>query len=177
MNIFYLDKDPQLAARYQCNKHVIKMIVESAQLLSTAHRVLDGIEYLENKRKRYKLYDGREYILYKATHINHPCTIWCRQSKENYFWLFDHFKFLMEEYTHRYGKFHKCKDMMSFLIVPPESLKNEDFTTPPACMPDEYKISSNIVTNYREYYRNGKKHLLQWKIREKPEWIENANNF
>ena len=78
MNIFYLDKNPVVAAQMQCDKHVVKMILESAQMLSTAHRVLDGNEYADKKG------------LYKMAHKNHPSTIWARSSLENYVWLFDH---------------------------------------------------------------------------------------
>ena len=81
MNIFYLDPDPKTCAQMHCDKHVTKMIIEYSQLMSTAHRVIDGEEYIDNssgrKIKRWKLSDIREDVLYKATHINHPSAIWC----------------------------------------------------------------------------------------------------
>ena len=72
MNIFYLDSDPYVAAKMHCDKHVVKMILESAQMLSTAHRVLDGDEYADERG------------LYKMAHKNHPSTIWVRTSTDNY---------------------------------------------------------------------------------------------
>lgn len=163
MNIFFLDKSPKLSAQYQCNKHVIKMIVESAQLLSTAHRVLDGDKLV--------LPDDREQILYKATHINHPCAVWCRATYMNYRWLADHLEYLLDEYTLRYKKQHKSEDVYHALIDSPDCIEPEGFTTPPCCMPDEFKISDNYVDNYREYYRVDKAHLHAWKNRDKPNWI------
>ena len=89
MNIFYLDKDPVVAAQMMCDKHVVKMILESAQMLSTAHRVLDGDTY------------ANKVGLYKMAHKNHPSTIWARSSIENYDWLSGHMQALMKEYTYR----------------------------------------------------------------------------
>ena len=87
MNIFYLDKDPKKCAEMHCDKHVVKMILEYAQLLSTAHRVLDGNEWADHVG------------LYKATHKNHPSAIWARESAGNYFWLNKLFQELCKEYT------------------------------------------------------------------------------
>ena len=94
MNIFYLDRHPIKAAQMMCDKHVVKMILESAQILSTAHRVLDGDDYAD------------QYGLYKIAHKNHPSTIWARSGGLNYLWLYDHMRGLMQEYTYRYGKIH-----------------------------------------------------------------------
>ena len=168
MQIFYVDEDPVTAAQNMVDKHVIKQILESAQLMSTAHRVLDG----EKKEKAYILHDGREPHLYKTTHINHPSAKWVRESVENYNWLVDHFFALMTEYNFRYGKTHKCYGELSYLLSsPPKNLKEFDWTTPPSCMPDEYIISQNPLTNYRNYYKLGKSDLHSWKKREPPEWI------
>lgn len=168
MNIFYLSKNPMQAAEWMVDRHVVKMILESAQLLSTAHRVLDG----ELREKKYVLFDAREPILYKASHTNHPCAKWCRESVENYTWLVEHLYSLMDEYTFRYGKRHACFGELSFLLQsPPKNLEKFDWTEPPSCMPDEYKISDNVIVNYRNYYKLGKKHLHKWKNRNPPEWI------
>ena len=112
MNVFYLDRDPVTAAKMHCDKHVVKMIIEYAQLMSTAHRVLDGEMYYGltkngRKIKRWKLNSNMEDILYKASHINHPSAIWARQSNNNYNWLYCLFTALCDEYTHRYGKVHE----------------------------------------------------------------------
>lgn len=177
MNIFYIDKDPVQAAQWMVDKHVVKMILESAQLLSTAHRLLDGQEVIGTsktgrKARRWILEDSREPVLYSATHINHPSAIWCRQSVENYNWLVDHFFALMDEYTFRYNKTHKCYGHLSqMLSSPPNNLKEYDWTEMPSAMADEYKISTDPLTNYRNYYKVGKVRMHAWKNRQPPEWI------
>ena len=93
MNIFYLSNDPAECARFHNDRHVIKMILETSQLLSTAHRVLDGTLSVGRsasgrKKTSYVLMDQREPVLYSATHINHPSAIWVRQSYANYVWLY-----------------------------------------------------------------------------------------
>ena len=109
MNIFYLHNDPEECAKLHNDKHVVKMILEYAQLMSTAHRVLDGKEYYGTtangrKIKRWLLPDERESIMWKASHINHPSGIWVRNNRSNYNWLFSMWDALLKEYTHRYGK-------------------------------------------------------------------------
>lgn len=177
MNIFYIDKDPVQAAQWMVDKHVVKMILESAQLLSTAHRLHDGRE-IEGKSKtgrkarRWVLDDARDAVVYQATHINHPSAVWCRDSVENYNWLVDHFFALMAEYTYRYNKEHKCYGELSYLLQsPPHNLKARDMTPMPSAMADEYKISNDSLTNYRNYYRIGKVSMHKWTNRQPPEWI------
>lgn len=184
MNIFYIDRDPVQAAEWMVDKHVVKMILESAQLLSTAHRVLDGRQVTEQKyvngsmppryrnMKRYKLDDAREDVIYVATHINHPSAVWCRTSIQNYDWLVDHFFALMREYTYRYGKEHKCYGEISYMLQsPPKNLQEYDWTPMPSCMAEEYIISNDPLTNYRNYYKIGKARMHSWKNRQPPEWI------
>ena len=176
MNIFYLDQDPTQAAQWMVDKHVVKMILESAQLLSTAHRILDGKEYIDassgRRIKRWQLSDDREPIVYKATHINHPSAVWCRQSVENYNWLVDHFHALLQEYTYRYGKQHKCGGDLAYKISsPPLELKQWDATPMLCAMDTKYVVSADPVENYRNYYRLGKAALHKWTNREPPPWI------
>lgn len=176
MNIFYLSENPAQAAVWMVDKHVVKMILESAQLLSTAHRVLDGVEYVDSSSgrriKRWSLADSREPVVYKATHINHPSAVWCRQSVENYNWLADHMFHLMDEYTYRYNKKHKCSgDLAYMLSSPPHNLKDYDMTPMPCAMDQKYIISQDPVENYRNYYREGKAALHKWTGREAPPWI------
>jgi hypothetical protein len=176
MNIFYLDRDPVQAAQWMVDKHVVKMILESAQLLSTAHRILDGQEYIDassgRRIKRWALLDDREPVVYKATHINHPSAVWCRQSVENYNWLVDHFHALMQEYTYRYGKRHKCGGDLAYKISsPPHKLKDWDATPMLCAMDTKYIVSEDPVENYRNYYRQGKAALHKWTNREPPPWI------
>ena len=176
MNIFYISKDPVEAAQWMVDKHVVKMILESAQLLSTAHRILDGVETVAlsktgRKKKVWTLRDQRELVMYQATHINHPSAVWCRASVENYLWLVEHFAALLDEYTYRYGKQHKCASMLYALQSPPHNLKDYDMTPMPSAMAEEYKISNDPLTNYRNYYKFGKSRMHKWTKRQPPEWI------
>lgn len=178
MNIFAVDNDPYIAAQCLVDKHIIKMILETAQLLSTAHRILDGVEYVGQsksgrKAKRWRLPDDRENILYSATHINHPSAVWCRQSNNNYNWLYCHFVGLLNEYTHRYSKTHKCRDMASGifgLVVPPKNIPVGNLTPVTPAMPDEYKVEDH-VQSYRNYYKQGKSHLHKYTNRQSPDWL------
>ena len=178
MNIFYLDKDSTLAAQYHCDKHCVKMIIEQAQLLSTAHRVLDGTPMKvlnDNGRRmtRYVLDDARESQIYKATHINHPSAVWTRQSKDHYVWLAESTIHLLEEYTHRYGKIHATTKIMDTLINNiPYNIKDNGFVDPPPAMPDYCKVKGDVVQSYRNYYVNEKKHFAKWTKRPVPYWFD-----
>lgn len=180
MNIFFLDESPRQCAEWMVDKHVVKMIVETAQLLSTAHRVLDGIEVqleLEKNGKRRKkkvwvLDDSRNDLLYACTHINHPSAIWTRESVENYNWLVDHLHALGQEYTYRYGKKHATIEKCFYpLQSPPFGLRTWDWTQPPSAMDERYIISDDPIVNYRNYYKYGKAKLHKWKNRDMPAWI------
>ena len=177
MNIFYIDKDPKLCAEWSVNSHCVKMILESAQLLSTAHRVLDGVEYIDassgRKIKRWRLSDARETELYSATHINHPSAVWARESNNNYNWLYCYLYEHCKEYTHRYGKVHKIEqsNLLNMLSVTPNNIPVTHFQQPPSAMDTKYIISEDAVTNYRNYYKVGKAHLHKWKDRQPPAWI------
>jgi hypothetical protein len=182
MNIFYLDNDVRKCAEMHNDKHCVKMILEYAQLLSTAHRYLDGVESVRlsntgRKQKRYVLSDHREPILYSATHINHPSAIWCRKSPENYNWLANLLLELCAEYTYRYGKVHKVeRDGLCYVLYKnmPEKIGKEGWTEPTPAMPDEVKIIGNSLASYRNYYINNKAHLASWKKRNIPEWYANV---
>jgi hypothetical protein len=158
MNIFYLDKDPVIAAQMMCDKHVVKMILESAQLLSTAHRVLDGDVYADSVG------------LYKTAHKNHPSTIWTRASVHNYMWLYNHMISLMQEYTCRYGKHHASERLVAPLRKTPTTIPVVDFSDPPQCMPD-YCKTEDTVSAYRYYYINEKASFAKWKNAKIPEWF------
>jgi len=175
MNIFYISDDPVQASQWMVDRHVVKMILESSQLLSTAHRLLDGVPVVTTvgrKKTSYVLSDAREGILYSTTHINHPSAVWARQSVANYNWLVAHFNALMDEYTYRYGKQHKCSgEIATYLQSPPKNLTKQEWTPMPSCMADEYIISDDPIVNYRNYYKLGKTKLHSWKNREAPIWI------
>jgi hypothetical protein len=183
MNIFYLDNDPRTCAEMHVDKHVVKMILEYAQLLSTAHRVLDGtiIDTLSasgRKAKKYVLNDDRDSILYSATHINHPSAVWCRQSVANYVWLAELLEECCIEYSYRYGKTHKVEAsglMQALKNNIPKNISNQPFTEPTPAMPDECKVPGDSLTSYRRYYVMNKEHLWSWsgKInsRKRPQWL------
>ena len=177
MNIFYLDKDPKTCAQYHCDKHVVKMILEYAQLLSTAHRVIDGKEtkVLSNSGKRYVsnwiLDDDSDKILYKVAHLNHPSNIWVRQSGYNYNYLWQLWHYLCLEYTERYGKNHiTWKKLRSYLSHEPQMISDKEFTPPPQCMPDECKKNDTIQA-YRDFYMAHKREFATWKT-QVPSWFK-----
>jgi hypothetical protein len=155
MNIFYLDHDPVKAAEYHGDKHCIKMILESAQLLSTAHQVLDG----PNPN------------LYKLTHKNHPSAIWARESKANYEWLYSLLEALINEYKFRYGKDHKTIEKLPYLNKPPKNIPDGPFTGPTPAMPEQYIVPGDSLTSYRQYYKGDKSHLFNWTNRNRPDWL------
>lgn len=179
MNVFYLDKNPFVAAKYHCDRHVVKMIIEYAQLMSTAHRVLDGELYIDKTRngrniKRWKLNDEREDILYKAHHINHPSGVWCRTSADNYNWLYELFYNLCGEYTRRYHKIHKTEQLAGLLEQVPVNIPFKNFSEPPPAMPDYCKINNNSIASYRKYYINEKYKFATWK-NQIPNWYLQKN--
>ena len=179
MNIFILDNCPIKAAQSQCDKHVVKMIVESAQMLSTVHRMLDGsMERRPSKSgsmiQYFKLEDRRETILYKACHFNHPSTVWTRENDKNYNWHYLHFVALCQEYTHRYGKVHATETkLIKALAKPPKNIKLSDNMTPfklamksnPECMYED------AVKSYRAFYHTKQNRFkMAWTNRIVPEW-------
>jgi len=182
MNIFFLDICTKSCAEQHVDKHVVKMILEYAQLLSTAHRLLDGSEYLDktaNGRniKRWKLEDYKlDSILFKASHINHPSAKWVRESRSNYRWLASLLENLCAEYTHRYGKVHSVQrsGLASLLRNNfPRNFPDSDIITrtdPPPAMPDECKVPGNSIQSYHNYYIMKKNHFAKWTKRDVPEW-------
>ena len=158
MNIFYLANDTDSCARQHPDKHVVKMILETAQLLCTVHRVLDTLP------------EGG--LMYKVTHQNHPCAKWVRISTGNYEWLFNLLVSLNDEYTYRYGKCHKVRreGLEQLLASFPSNLPEGGFTLPPQCMPEECQRKDTIEA-YQIYYNDHKRHLLNWKFREIPSWV------
>lgn len=182
MNIFYLDSNPLIAAQYHVDSHNIKMILESSQLLCTAHRVLDGTKIQQiktnevgkvRKVSRYILADSHlNDVLYSATHINHPCAIWCRANINNYRWLYELFVNLCEEYTYRYGRKHKT-DLLHRQILKnaPINISSSSFTQPAQAMPEKYRCADPVLA-YRAYYINEKRSFAKWTSRPVPAWFE-----
>lgn len=180
MNIFYLSKSIQECVEMHVSKHCIKMCTEMTQLLSTAHRVLDGEEYtvLSAAGRRSKAFRmrsvGDDEFLYKATHLNHPSAIWARSNRSCYEYLHKLTVALCKEYTYRYGKVHKCESsgLLDRLATPPMNIKDGEFTEPPPAMPDEYIVVGDSVESYRRYYMGAKRHIAEWKNRSVPYWYK-----
>ena len=159
MNIFFLSYDPYKCAQQTCDKHVVKMIVETAQLLSSAHHVLDG--------------DKIPPSIYKCTHKNHPSAIWTRSSDIHYSWLWLLLYQLCKEYTFRYGKIHKVeREGLLYVLkqLPNNIAITTHFSAPPPAMPDQYK-DSDVITSYRNYYRGAKRSFARWTNRNIPSWF------
>ena len=177
MNIFAIDEHPVRAARQMVDKHVVKMILEAGQMLSTSHRVLDGEEYYDrtknNRRiKRWRLSDEREAKLWKASFVGHPCTQWTMESRMNYRWHATHALALCREYTHRYEKIHNSQALIEYLFNrEPLNIREGGLTKFAVAMPDQYKVECS-VESYRNYYRGEKAYFAKWKNRETPVWWE-----
>jgi hypothetical protein len=155
MNIFVLDKNPKQCAIYHNNRHCIKQLLETAQLLCGVHWMTEG---------------GQYEIPYKLSHKNHPCAIWARECYENYIWLCDLGLELCVEYTYRYGKRHKSQDIIEWCLLNRPNISEKGDITPFAlAMPDECKVGT-AIDSYRKYYQVEKRNLANWKNREVPEW-------
>jgi hypothetical protein len=186
MNIFILDNDPVKAAQDQCDKHVVKMIIESAQMLSTVHRMVDGV--MERRLSKsgsmiqyFKLNDIRETTLYKACHFNHPSTVWTRECSKNYEWHYDHFVALCDEYTFRYGKIHMTDTKLrKALRTAPSKIKHTETMTPfklamgsnPEC------IFEDAVKSYRAFYHTKQDRFkMVWSKRIAPSWWNSSESL
>lgn len=155
MNIFLLDLDIKKCAEYHCDKDVVKMILETAQLLC-------GVHHMSNEFSDPP---------YKLSHKNHPCAIWSRESLTNYLYLCELGLELCKEYTYRYGKRHKSQEVIEWCVINKPNICDKGFTEPPKAIPDEYKVKS-VVQSYRNYYMGGKSGFAVWKNREVPKWYK-----
>lgn len=152
MNIFFLDSDPKVCATYHNDKHVVKMILETAQLLCGVHWVIGG------------------EAPYKLSHKNHPCSIWVRSSLENYLWLCELGLELCKEYSYRYGKKHKSQQIIEWCLIHKPNIPDTPFQEPPKAMPEIYKVD-DVSQSYRNYYIGEKRDFSKWKNREVPLWF------
>lgn len=152
MNIFYLDSNPVKAAQMMCDKHVIKMPLETAQLLCNAF--------------------PRGTTPYKNTHESHPCSIWVKKSRANFEWLIAHGFALCKEYTYRYEREHKSANVIQWCKerIDQIQFKFEGFTEPPQCLPDEFKCDYTELA-YQNYYLNDKFDMAVWTKREIPKFF------
>ncbi|MES1914494.1 MAG: hypothetical protein MHM6MM_006557 [Cercozoa sp. M6MM] len=167
MNLFYIFRCPKKSAQFLCDKHVVKMIVETAQLLSTAHHAHATASTDKEFLKK----------IYRKTHLNHPSAVWVRQSAKHYRWAYRHFCALMDEYTARYQKRHASERLRDVLSEVPAAISSvKTWTPPPKAMPDHIKDIPrlNTVAAYRKYYQEKAKN--DWfkyaRGREPPAFLE-----
>ena len=160
MNIFYLSRDPKEIAKQLCDKHIVKMPLESAQMLSTSWWA------------KTKYNDETKFVLkqiYRPVHIGHPSTVWTMQTEANYLWHYDLFVAMLDEYSRRYNKVHGSSKLLELLKESP--VEGGEFYPPPQCMPDEYKTEDTILA-YRNYYINEKARFARYTNGTAPEWLE-----
>jgi hypothetical protein len=159
MNIFFLHFDPKTCAQMHCDKHIVKMALETSQLLCGAH-------HMTMKSTVYK-------PEYKLSHKNHPCSKWVRTSLSNYKWLCELGIEICMEYTYRYGKIHKCQKIIEDLSKNLPDIEDIGFIQPYQAMPDVYKDEDSVEA-YRQYYIFEKNHIHSWKKRKIPDFIQEA---
>ena len=184
MNVFVLDNDPIISAQQHCDKHVVKMVVESGQMLSTTHRMHDGWLTKRSSKSgktmvKYYVHPQKdmEDILYKAVHFRHPSTVWTGESKQNYMWHFRHFVELCHEYSYRYGKVHETEKLIPYLATPPKNITAWEETpfklamkSNPECM-----FPEDPVKSYRLFYQTKQDRFkMVWSKRQIPEWFRKS---
>lgn len=153
MNIFILDNDIRTCAQYHCDQHVVKMILESVQILCT---VLN--------KKGFS-------TPYKSTHANHPSVLWAEASFDNFLWLSDLTLELNKEYKYRYDKQTDHKSIAVLTDISQYSFLSLGLTTFPQAMPDSYKVAKDPVLAYRNFYRGDKAKFAKWTKRAPPKWF------
>lgn len=182
MNLFYLDEDLDICAEYHVDKHVNKMQLEAAQILCTNIIIDELFGYVprnltpeENKElSKYRaeqkdLPMEDRFIPYLPCHQNHPSTVWCRTSLENFYWVHCYANALSSEAHYRYGSLHKSIVVINNL-PDPKYMKNVGFTQFALAMPEELKDYDNPIESYRLFYMKDKATFASWKYREKPPW-------
>ena len=183
MNIFALNESPHQSAWEMCDKHIVKMPVETAQMLSTIHRMIDGEPYTDYSKTGRRIQRWRHHtdtsdggFLYRTTMMNHPCTVWARKTLGNYMWLADHGIALCMEYTKRYGRRHGSRSVIEWCVDNhPKNLIRDLSITPFAqAMPDKYKVNNDAVSAYRNYYNGEKSRFAKWKNGRIPSWFQGS---
>lgn len=191
MNLFILDTEPKKIAQYHCDKHIVKMPLESAQMLSTIHRIMNGSPKIvssyitvlreEKKFKKAKLVNVLSHetyneetqhlicSMYHTAHVSHPVTKWTMQSKENYDFHFRVFEELLLEYERRYKRIHSSSLLLSLLKTPPAGLLSASLTPFALAMPERYQMLDPVLS-YRTYYMEEKRDIAKWNHSPVPEW-------
>lgn len=172
MNIFFLHPNQRKCARWHCDKHVVKMLLETCQLLYTCHWLIVGNVDSAPFRK------GTQNHGYKKSHWNHPCAKWVRASASSYKWLSKLGLELLREYEYRYpGKIHGCAEHIIWLYNNcPVGLADNGWIRPALAMPDAFK-NGDVVSSYRQYYIGAKANILVYTGRQKPHWIPVVKNL
>lgn len=172
MNIFILDRDPKIAAQMQCDKHVVKMIVECSQMLSA---VLDS-----NSTTKYGIKPSEQFNTsgYPPAHIKHPCTLWAMESLGNYKWLVNHMRGLCVEYSRRYNKVHSLEGLLMIYEgqIPNLKFAKDKRTAFVQAMPEKYK-DKDPVKAYHNYYNMDKFTFAKWKTGNVPDWYTGAPQY
>lgn len=159
MNIFILDYDLQKSVQYHVDRHM-KLIVEASQIASSAIWLAGGTGP------------------YKLTHKNHPIVKWAGLTRMNFYYVIDYGILLSAEYKFRYGRTHKCLEILDECAGRGRLFKNRVILTPHLlCMPNEYKVADDPVQSYRNYYNGTKRRLFRWKNRPVPDWITNKEIY
>jgi hypothetical protein len=161
MNLFVLDRMPRKAAEYNCDAHVRKIILESVEML--------GYAFDKGHFKPWA------WLHKSGRHLNHPMSLWVRDTKQNFDWTLQHAYALCEEFSYRFGKLHKCQGYLDWIAsnLPLSNLRDYEQTDWPRCFGDYEEIvgeTENAVYDYRRYYMLAKRHLAKWTRREIPEW-------
>jgi hypothetical protein len=164
MNLFILDTDPTKCAEYHCDKHVVKMPTETAQMISFVYHDKD---FWNNHLP--------ECIMgFSKTHYKHPCSIWIRESLSNFKFACKLGIALYEEYQFRYNKpdkHQRCKNIFEFALQNPPDIQDKGLTPFALAMDDCFIKYDSAIQNYQEYYRIGKSHILNWTKRKRPYFL------
>ena len=165
MNIFVLHRNPVKSAEMMCDKHVVKMILESAQMLSTVHHLNGSDLDLDT--------------LYKPTHKHHPSTVWASEHEDNYIWLYKHFLALCDQYCLRYHKTHLTFTKLACVLKTLPHFPVNLPSVPPLAMPEQYWATGEkynntwdeCVRSYRDYYYNEKKSFAVYTKVDTPDFM------
>lgn len=166
MQIFFLSRSAKEAAQMACDKHVVKQIIETAQILSTVWFKVHG--------SKHKLYHQLGWLCKPWPNKKHPSILWVEASRANYAWTVQYWGALLSEYTNRYHKFHKFQTMHDNLVtmIPDPSLVSDDFVPMSPeyqALPVELKDEDPVVA-YRAYYKRDKARFAKWAHSETPTW-------
>ncbi len=154
MNIFILDTNIEACARYHCDQHVGKMILESTQILCTALN-----------KKGFT-------TPYKSTHVKHPSVLWAEESLDNFRWLAELAHALNKEFCWRFDRSSDHASISILKNIEEVTFDNKGLTEFPQAMPDKYKVAGDPVKAYRDFYIGEKSRFATWTKRSPPDWYK-----